>query len=128
MTYLVDSSVLIRFFQKRLDAMDILTTLQNNGLLVISALSVAEVRTGWSDEQTRNLLPLLYKMARVEPVTVEIAELSGQLRHTYRAKGKQLSTADAIIAATRIQTNHILVTFDKDFYPIGEVSFYEPSR
>jgi predicted nucleic acid-binding protein len=124
MNYLVDTNILIRFFQKRQQAIDLLVTLKANGVLAISVLTFAEVRTGWTEEQAARLLPLLYKMVKVEPVTAEIAELSGRLRHKYRTQGKQLATVDIVIAATAIIANYSLVTYDKDFYPVKEIQFY----
>lgn len=122
MTYLLDSSVLIRFFQGKEDARGIVTQLEPKGQLVVSSLTVSELRTGWTDEQTSHLLPYLYKLVVVQDVTKEIAELSGKLRHDYRPKGKTLHTVDTVIAATSIVKDCYLVTFDKDFYPISEVN------
>lgn len=124
MTFLLDTTLLIRFFQKRQDAIELLKELQPKGNLAISILSVAELRAGWTDKQAAQLLPNLYKLVKVESVTKEIAELSGQLRQMYRPKGKTLHTVDTIIAATSIVQGYYLVTFDKDFYPITEVELY----
>lgn len=122
MTYLLDSSVLIRFFQGKEDARGIVAQLAPKGQLAVSALTIAELRTGWTDEQTSELLPYLYKLVVVEEVTKEIAELSGKLRHDYKPKGTTLHTVDTVIAATSIVKDCCLVTFDKDFYPISEVN------
>jgi len=52
----------------------------------------------------------------VVPVSLEIAELSGRLRAAEKKSGRILSFADAVMAATALQTGTMLVTRNiKDF-------------
>ena len=72
MTYLVDTDVLIDFFKLKDPAKKLIQRLSNTSLLSLSGLTVTELRSGWTQEQADRLLPQLYALCSVEPVTKEI--------------------------------------------------------
>lgn len=49
------------------------------------------------------------------------AEMAAQLQAQLRKKGRQLGTADALIAATALRYDLILLTADKDFSAIPDL-------
>jgi hypothetical protein len=71
MTYLVDTDVLIDFFKLRDQAKELIQRLSSTSLLALSALTVTELRSGWTQEQADRLLPQLYALCSVEPVSKE---------------------------------------------------------
>lgn len=125
MTYLIDSDVMIDFFKLTVPARELLQRLSQMGELAISAITVAELRTGWNEEEASRLLPRLYALCLVEGVTKEIAELAGMWRREYKLKGQQLTTPDTLIAATTHQKGYCLVTKNGRDYPMPELDIYE---
>lgn len=122
--FLLDTDVLVDFFKKRPYAEHLLAILMNEGVIFLSILSVAELRTGWTDEEASYFLPRLRAMAQRVPITEEIAETAGMLRRVYRFQGVTLPTIDTLIAATAIINGHTLVTRNTKDYPMPELQLY----
>jgi len=123
-TYLIDSDVLIDFFKRKPEAIVLLEELGEHGQLVISALSVAELRSGWTKKEAEVYLPRLYNIVSVIGVSGEIAEQAGAYREAYRKKGVVLPTIDILISATAITNSYCLVTRNKKDYPLPELEMY----
>ena len=123
-TYLIDSDVLIDFFKRKQEAVALLEELGGMGQLALSALSVAELRSGWTEQDAGIYLPRLYDLALVVPVSDKVAEQAGAYREIYRRKGIVLPTIDALIAATAILHSHCLVTRNRKDYPLPELDMY----
>lgn len=49
------------------------------------------------------------------------AEMAAALQTLLRRKGRQLETADTLIAATALRYNLVLLTSDKDFSPVPDL-------
>lgn len=126
--FLLDTDVLVDFFKKRSYAQELLATIKEKGDLFLSVLSVSELRAGWTDEEASYFLPKLYAFAIRAPVTNEVAELAGAIRHTYKTKGVSLPTIDTLIAATAIENGYLLVTNNKRHYPMKNLSLYPQSN
>lgn len=62
MTYLLDSDILIDFFKHHGQAKQLVQRLSNEGVLAFSTISITELRSGWTQEQARQLLPQLYAL------------------------------------------------------------------
>src|SRR6266545_5221607 len=100
MTYLIDTDVLVDFFKHKEPAKGLIEKLSSNSTLALSPLTITELRSGWTSEQSDFLLPRLYALCAVVPVTKEIAEQAGKWRQEYKSKGLSLGTPDTVIAAT----------------------------
>lgn len=124
-TYQIETDVLIDFFNKRPEATELIERLAEVGEFVISAVSVAEVRAGWSKEKADLYMPHLYALSTVAPLTQEIAELAGSLRYEHRKEGKLLPTIDTLIAATALQNDYCLITRNLKDYQIPELELYK---
>ncbi len=123
--YLIDSNVLMEFFKKRGSAADLMNALRQRGTLAMSALSIMELQAGWTDEQAHQFFPLIYAVTDVVDVTRETLQYAGTLRRDYRKHGVDLPSIDTIIAATAIQNNMCMVTYNlRDFEPIKELELY----
>lgn len=124
MSYLLDSDILIDFFKKREEAVDLISKLDKEGSLTSSILSVAELRAGWSNKQAKFFLPRFYKFVSIKNITKEIAELAGEFRWEYKTKGISLPTIDTLIAATAIVEDCQLVTRNRKDFPMPQLKLY----
>jgi tRNA(fMet)-specific endonuclease VapC len=125
MTYLIDTDVLVDFFKHKDPAKTLIARLSKHALLALSTLTITELRSGWTKEQADWLLPRLYALCAVVPVTKEIAEQAGIWRQEYKSRGQQLGTPDTIIAATAYLHDYSLVTNNAKDYPMPELKLYK---
>jgi predicted nucleic acid-binding protein len=125
MTYLFDTDILIDFFKLKEPATALIKRFLNKDPMAISALSVAELRAGWSEEQARRHVPRLYTLFAVEDVTKDVAEQAGSWRQAYKPKGITVPAIDALIAATAYLKKYCLVTNNTKDYPMPELKRYE---
>ena len=128
MTYLIDTDVLIDLFQHKDPAKILIARLSEHALLAISTLTITELRSGWTSEQATWLLPRLYALCAVVPVTKETAEQAGIWRQEYKSHGQQLGTPDTVIAATAYLNDYSLVTNNIKDYPMPELKLYKHMR
>lgn len=124
-SYLIDSDILIDFFKKKLEAINLIGTLCELSSCAISVVAVAELRSGWTKQEALMYLPRLYNIFEVIPLTSDTAELAGQYRQSHSKKGATLPTIDALIAATAVLNNYCLVTRNIKHYPIPELDLYQ---
>ena len=120
----MDSDILMDFFKKKEEAVNLITKLIEKGNLAVSILSVTELRAGWSKEQAKFFLQRLYKLVEIKNITKEIAELAGEFRWEYKTKGITLPAIDTLIAATAIVEDYRLVTRNKKDYPMPQLKLY----
>ena len=112
---LLDTDVLIEYLRGREEAVEYLESLSSD--LYLSAISVAELFAGArGDEEERSLTQFLLAFT-VLPVTERVARLGGLYRRDFRpSHGTGL--ADALIAATAIENDANLVTFNRGHFPM----------
>lgn len=124
-TYQLDTDILIDYFSKNPKAAKLIEKLSKKRKVAISTITVAELRTGWSDEKALFYLSRLYAITKVLPVTQTVAELAGKFRFEYMRKGKSIPPIDTLIAATAIINNSCLVTRNVRHYPMPEIELYK---
>ena len=124
MTYLLDTDILIDFFKFKEPANSVIQQLTKRGTFALSALTITELRSGWTPGQADRLLPQLYALCMVEVVTKEIAQQAGTWRQEYRQQGRQFSTPDTVIAATAYLKDFSLVTKNTKDYPMPQLQLY----
>jgi predicted nucleic acid-binding protein len=122
--YLLDSDLLIDYFNLRGGATALVEGLLDEAQVAVSVVTIAEIRAGWDQRQSERFLPLLYDLFPAENVTPAIAELAGRWRQEYRTRGQTLSTADTLIAATAFRAGRCLVTRNVKHYPMPELQRY----
>ena len=124
-TYLLDTDILIDYFSKNNQAVQLVEKLNTKNKITISVIAVTELRAGWSNEKAAFYLPRLYAITEVIPLTQEIAELAGKFRFEYMRKGKSIPPIDTLMAATAIINTSCLVTRNIRHYPMPEVELYK---
>ena len=121
--HLLDTGVLMRYLRGRKDVVRFTRGLGRKKEAVISAITHMELFIGAHREEEYSTRKLLSRFQTI-PVDAEIGQRAGQLIRQQKAQGRVLSIPDALIAATAIQHNLTLVTFNPDdFDPLG-VSLY----
>jgi predicted nucleic acid-binding protein len=124
MTYLIDTDVMVDFFKHKDPAKGLIARLSKQDTLALSTLTITELRSGWTSEQADWLLPRLYALCSVVPVSKEIAEQAGKWRQEYKSKGRSFGTPDTVIAATAYLSDFPLVTNNAKDYPMPELKLY----
>jgi len=124
MTYIIDTDVMVDFFKHKEPAKGLIEKLSRNTTLALSTLTITELRSGWTSEQATFLMPRLYALCAVVPVTKEIAEQAGKWRQAYKSKGVSLGTPDTVIAATAYLHDYPLLTNNAKDYPMPELTLY----
>jgi len=76
----------------------------------------------WEEERTPALLDSLVNL----PLTLKIADQAGRWIYQYVRQGMRLSFPDALIAATAVLHDLILVTTDAKHFPMSEVRVHIP--
>ena len=123
-SYLLDSDILMDFFKKKKETINLVSELIKNGKMFTSILSLTELRSGWDTDQAEFFLPIFYKFVGIENVTSEIAELAGKFRWEYRKKGITLPVVDTLIAATAIVGEYQLITRNTKDFPMKQLKLY----
>ena len=124
MTYLVDSDILIYYFKKKEPFLGIVESILTHSTAVISAITLAEVRAGWDDDQAKKWLPVVKDLFPVIDVSYTISEHAGYQIKRFSQRGRTVTTTDGIIAATALINGLCLVTNNKDDFPMSELLLY----
>jgi hypothetical protein len=125
MTYLLDSDVVIDYFKKRQPSFEFIANLLTTEHIVISTITLTEVRAGWDKAQADLLRPILGDLFEIVDVTVAIADLAGEQIKKYAEAARALSTTDMLIASTALQYDYCLVTRNLKDFPMPELRLYE---
>ena len=113
---LVDTDIAIDFLRRREYAQELLTNWAEEGLLAISTLTHLEVYQGMKAGEERATNAFLDGLVSVA-VDVPIARQAGTMLGELRSKGMTIGIADAIIAATALQSGAPLLTNNTAHYP-----------
>ena len=125
MTYLIDTDVMIDFFKHKDPDKSPIVSLSKQGTLALSALTITELRSGWTPKQADFLMPRLSALCAIVPVSREIAEQAGMWRQEYKNNGLSLGTVDTVIAATAYLHDYSLLTNNVKDYPMPELTLYK---
>lgn len=113
--YLIDTNILIDFLRGHEKAIEFFKelTIQPG----ISVLTIAELFASVKGKQEKVKIHNLVNACEIIPVNSEIAEDGGLLKNKYQ-KSHRIGLADALIAATAIETKLTLVTLNKKHFPM----------
>ena len=113
--YLIDTDVLIEYLRGREQAIRYLEGLE--GVLCVSAITVAELYSGVKGEQEQAALDRFVEAFEVIAVDEALAKLGGLCRRDYRPK-HGTGLADALVAMSAKAAGAVLVTFNRRHYPM----------
>jgi predicted nucleic acid-binding protein len=122
--HILDSNILIRYLRKTAGYKNLLYEIERKGWMYISVMTRLEVVRGMQERERKDTFDLL-DMFETAPMTLEIADLAGELIRSYRGRGIILSDADAIIAATALQHGLVLVTTNAKHFPMPELVIFQ---
>jgi predicted nucleic acid-binding protein len=124
MTVLLDTTVLIDVLRDRRNRRILLADLVEQGhILATSALNIGEVYSGMRSEESAETDAFLDSL-ECFPLTAKIARHAGTLKHSYQLKGKTLTLADMIVAATALTHGCSLITDNRKDFPLAELTLH----
>jgi predicted nucleic acid-binding protein len=119
--YILDTTALIDFSKGFEPARSkILGMIERREQLAICCVSVVEFFSGLTPAERDHWREFFSTLAYWD-VSPEAAMQAGRWRYEYRRKGIQLSTTDALVAATAWEHGTILITNNTKHYPMPEV-------
>jgi predicted nucleic acid-binding protein len=121
--FLLDTDVIIWHLRGREETTEALKEIQRYGVPSCSALSILEVQLGVKKGEEGKTIRFLEAL-RVFVVDRSLANHGAQLIRECRGKGITLDIPDAVIAATCLQHDLILLTYNTRHYPIKGLRFY----
>ncbi len=116
--YLLDSDVLIWLLRGRSETIERLERLE--GSFGISVISRAEIWAGAREREHRQIEDLFLSFTAY-PVDTVVADRAGSYLREYQARGRRLELADALIAATAVIHELVLVTCNVGHFPMPEL-------
>lgn len=122
MPVLIDSNLLIYYFNDISPYAERVEKLIHAGRLAISAITVAEFIVK-ADETQRKTLDQLLPFIMVEPVDLKIAKTAGSLRKSLILRKAKTLLIDCLIAATAIENNCEFMTANKKDFPFSQLVF-----
>lgn len=124
MNLLLDTTVMIDVIRYRNRRSEFLVELTRAGhRLCTSTLNIAELYAGVRPGESARIEELLSGLEYHE-LSAPIARLAGQMRNSWAQKGRTLSLADTIVAATAIDRECALLTDNRRDFPMPEVQLY----
>lgn len=124
MNLLLDTTVMIDVIRFRNQRNKFLVELARAGhRLCTSTLNIAELYAGARPVESARIEELLSGLECHE-LSASIARLAGQMRNSWAQKGRTLSLADTIVAATAIDRGCALLTDNRKDFPMPEVQLY----
>ena len=122
--YLLDSCVLIRHLRRHQPTTDLVSALVLEGQVGIATISRTEIIEGMRKHEREATMRLLDSLPAY-PLDVAIADMAGEYIRRYRAQGITLDKPDAIIGATAVLHDLVLVTYNQKHFPMPELQLYE---
>ena len=122
--FLLDTNVLIDFSKGKEPAKSNITQLLATDEVGICAINVAEFFTGLDQAQRAQWSEFFANLSYWE-INLETAQQAGVIRYDYLKKGKQLTTADALIGATALREKAVVITRNVKDFPMVEISVIE---
>lgn len=121
--YLLDSDVLIWLLRGRKDTVDLVDELSDEGSPACSVLSQYEVEVGMLAHE-KATTKQLFETLTVMQIDTAVASQAAEFVRRYKTKGKTLDPFDALIAATCVVNDLILVTYNPKHFPMPELRKY----
>lgn len=123
--FLLDTDVIIWHLRGNEAVERLLKEIEQEQPIGCSSLSIFEIWSGVRQKEeslTQNFLSVLHKI----PVDSKIAFRASEYWQKFKKQGITIGKIDALIAATAQLYKLVLVTYNKDHYPMEDISLYEP--
>jgi predicted nucleic acid-binding protein len=118
MILLLDTTVLLDVLRARQNRRPLLSELVAGGhTLATAAINIGEVYSGMRPEEESKTETFLSSL-HCYPITGAIARRAGSLKSAWARKGKTLSLADMIVAATALEHGLFLMTDNRKDSPL----------
>lgn len=123
--YLLDTTVLIDYLNGREHVVSLIKRLAREGhVLGLCPITAAEVYAGMRKKEEQGTDEFLRNLTYFD-IDVGVAKKAGLHRSTQAKQAVTLTITDALIAAVAQENNLILLTANKDDYPIKELRIEE---
>ena len=123
--YLLDTTVLINHMRGREAAVQLLTRLAREGHeLGVCAINVAELYGSLRVEE-RVHADRLVESLDCYTTTLKAAAEAGRYRYDHARRGRTLTVADTLVAATAVAEGAVLVTANARDFPMQDVQLLE---
>jgi predicted nucleic acid-binding protein len=124
MILLLDTTVLLDVLRARQNRRSILAELVAGGhLLSTTAINIAEVYAGMRPGEEARTEAFLSSL-ECYPINGAITRRAGALKSVWARKGRTLSLADMVIAATALEHSLALMTDNRRDFPLPELTFH----
>ncbi len=124
MIFLLDTTVLLDALRARHNRRSLLAELVAGGhALATAAINIGEVYAGMRREEESRTEAFLSSLD-CYPLTGAIARRAGSLKSAWAQKGRTLSLADMMVAATALEHGLSLMTDNRKDFPLPELSLY----
>lgn len=123
--YLLDTDVLIWVLRDRKETVDLLSRLSEESAEApaCSALSVLEIWSGVRASEVKKTA-LLLDALEVVPIDGPVARQAAELLRAHKRSRNPREWIDALIAATALRDQRILVTYNRKDYPYPNLALY----
>jgi predicted nucleic acid-binding protein len=123
-TLLLDTTVLLDVLRARQNRRSLLAELVAGGhTLATAAINIGEVYSGMRPEEESRTEAFLSRLD-CYPLTSAIARRAGALKSAWAKKGKTLSLADMIVAATALEHGLVLMTDNRKDFPLPDLKLH----
>ncbi len=122
--HLLDSGILIRHLRNQKSYPQLVDRLSDEAEVYISSFTRLEIVRGMHERERKKTFGLLDSFKTI-PMTGEIADLAGELIHSWRSHGVILGDADAVIAASALHDGLTLVTTNARHFPMPELAILQ---
>lgn len=118
---MVDSNVFINCLKKGLDPVEQLSERYSVSELVTCGMIKLEVLRGIKNLKVRDRLAEFMSIMQYVVADNRIWEEATEIAWRLSRTGSSLAGADAVIAASAVRADAVLLTADRDFEPIGNL-------
>lgn len=127
MILLLDTTVLVDVLRARQNRRSLLAELVAGGhVLATAAINIGEVYAGMRRGEESRTEAFLSSLD-CYPLTAAIARRAGSLKSAWAQKGRTLTLADMMVAATTLEHGLALMTDNRKDLPLPELNFYPVS-
>jgi predicted nucleic acid-binding protein len=124
MIVLLDTTVLLDVLRARQNRRSLLAELVAGGhVLATAAINIGEVYAGMRHGEEKRTEAFLSSLD-CYPMTGAIARRAGTLKSAWALKGRTLSLAEMMVAATALEHGIALMTDNRKDFPLPELNFY----